>query len=701
MFARKSICLAVACAAVSTNNVYAKNQLEHIIVSGVLHKTQAETALPVTVVSGEELRNLSTNSIGDTLGSMPGIANASFGPSVGQPVIRGQQGPRVSVLQNGTGSGDASNNSADHAVSVEPVLAESVEVLRGPSTLLYGGGAIGGVVNVIDNRIPTKQIEGLTGAGEIRYGDVNDETTAVLKIEGGSGPFAFHLDGVKRDSNDINIPGYATNPAFDTPEGKKDVIENTDSDMDTFTFGASFVGDNGFFGLAVSELSNNYGIPAGTHGHHDEDEHEDEDHHDEDEHEDEHEGEDHDEDEHEEEGEENIRIDVEQTRYDLRGGLTNIDGFIDEMRVALTYNDYQHREIEGNGEVGTKFTNESMEGRLELVHGDINGLVGAFGLQFEDSDFSAVGVEAFIPATNTQSYGVFIVEDFHHNDAIYEFGLRYDVDDYDADVGSDESFNSFSASVAGSWTLSQNWHFGAALSSSERAPVVEELYSNNTNALGDYVVHAATNRIEVGDSNLSNEQSNNLDLSLDYHGDVVDAYFTFYYNDFSDYIYLANGNMEQDETDVFFFRQEDAKFYGVEFDVTTALGQALGGDVELRVFGDAITGELDNSGDVPLLPPLRFGSELNYQNGAFGSYLSVLNAADQDNPGEFENKTDGYTRWDAGVDYRFGDTDAKNALLYVKLKNITDEEIRNSVSVLRDQAPEAGRSIVAGVRISF
>jgi iron complex outermembrane receptor protein len=699
MFARKSICLAVACAAVSTNNVYAKNQLEHIIVSGVLHKTQAETALPVTVVSGEELRNLSTNSIGDTLGSMPGIANASFGPSVGQPVIRGQQGPRVSVLQNGTGSGDASNNSADHAVSVEPVLAESIEVLRGPSTLLYGGGAIGGVVNVIDNRVPTKQIEGLTGAGEVRYGDVNSETTAVLKIEGGSGPFAFHLDGVKRDSNDINIPGYATNPAFDTPEGKKDVIENTDSDMDTFTFGASFVGDNGFFGLAVSELSNNYGIPAGTHGHHDdededhdEDEHEDEEHHDEDE----HEGE-----EHEEEGEENIRIDVEQTRYDLRGGLTNIDGFIDEMRVALTYNDYQHREIEGNGEVGTKFTNESMEGRLELVHGDINGFVGAFGLQFEDSDFAAVGEEAFIPATNTQSYGVFIVEDFHHNDAIYEFGLRYDVDDYDADVGSDESFNSFSASVAGSWTLSQNWHFGAALSSSERAPVVEELYSNNTNALGDYVVHAATNRIEVGDSNLSNEQSNNLDLSLDYHGDTVDAYLTFYYNDFSDYIYLANGNMEQDETDVFFFRQEDAKFYGVEFDVTTALGQALGGDVELRVFGDAITGELDSSGDVPLLPPLRFGSELSYQNGAFGSYLSVLNAADQDNPGEFENKTDGYTRWDAGMDYRFGKQDSQNALVFLKVKNMTDEEIRNSVSVLRDQAPEAGRSIVAGVRISF
>ena len=696
MFARKSVCLAVACAAVSTNNVYAKNELEHVIVTGVLHKTQAETALPVTVVSGEELRNISTNSIGDTLGSMPGIANASFGPSVGQPVIRGQQGPRVSVLQNGTGSGDASNNSSDHAVSVEPVLAESVEVLRGPSTLLYGGGAIGGVVNVIDNRIPTKQIEGLSGAGEIRYGDVNDETTAVLKLEGGSGPFAFHLDGVKRDSNDTNIPGYATNSAFDTPEGKKDVIENTDYDMDTFTFGASFVGDNGFFGLAVSELSNNYGIPAGTHAHHDDededhdgDEHEDEDHHNEDE------------DEHEEEGEENIRIDVEQTRYDLRGGLTNIDGLIDEMRVALTYNDYQHREIEGNGEVGTKFTNESMEGRLELVHGDINGLVGAFGLQFEDSDFAAVGEEAFIPATNTQSYGVFIVEDFHHNDAIYEFGLRYDVDDYDADVGSDESFKSFSASVAGSWTLSQNWHFGAALSSSERAPVVEELYSNNTNDLGDYVVHAATNRIEIGDSNLSNEQSNNLDLSLDYHGDMVDAYLTFYYNDFSDYIYLANGNIEQDETDVYFFRQEDAKFYGVEFDVTTALGQALGGDIELRVFGDAITGELDSSGDVPLLPPLRIGSELNYQNGAFGSYLAVLNAADQDNPGEFENKTDGYTRWDAGVDYRFGKQDSQNALVFLKLKNLTDEEIRNSVSVLRDQAPEAGRSIVAGIRVSF
>lgn len=697
-FRRSSLWL-LASSICTSAPLYAKTDVEHVLVSGLLHKTQAQTALPVTVLSGKALKDRSTNTIGDTLSNEPGLSNASFGPSVGQPVIRGQQGARVTVLQNGTGSGDASNNSADHAVSVEPLLAESIEVLRGPATFLYGGGAIGGVVNVIDNRIPTEQIEGLTGAGEMRHGSVNDETTVVMKLEGGSGPFAFHLSGVKRDTNNIDIPGYATNPDFDTPEGKKDVIENTDSEMDTFTFGTSIIG-NGFFGFAISELSNNYGIPAGTHGHHDEDEGEE--HYDEDEHEeDHHDEEEHEGEEHGEEEEENIRLDIEQTRYDLRGGLTNLDGLLDEMRVAVTYSDYEHREIEGNGEVGTTFNNESVEGRLELVHDDINGFVGALGFQFEDSDFSAVGEEAFIPETNTQSYGIFLVEDLHLDTAVYEFGIRFDRDDYDAKVGSDESYDSISLSAAGQWEVSDHWHVGAALSSAERAPVVEELYSNNINSFGDYVVHAATNAIEVGDSNLDNEQSRNLDLSVHYHTDAVDVNLSVYYNDFNDYIYLANGNMEQDETDVYFYRQEDAKFYGIEFDVTTQLGQALGGDFELRVFGDTITGELDSSGDAPRMPPMRIGSEINFVAGPFSSYVAVLDAADQDNPGEFENETEGYTRWDAGMDYRFGDEESQNALVFLKLKNITDEEIRNSVSVLRDQAPEAGRSIVAGVRFSF
>jgi iron complex outermembrane receptor protein len=457
--------------------------------------------------------------------------------------------------------------------------------------------------------------------------------------------------------------------------------------MSVFTFGASYIGDNSFFGLAMSELSNDYGIPAGSHEHDHEEEH----------------GDDHDDDHddgEEEEEEENVRLDIEQTRYDLRGGLTNLDGILDEIRLAVTYSDYQHIELEG-AEQGTKFSNESTEGRLEIVHDKIGDFTGAVGLQYEDSDFAAVGEEAFIPETNTESFGLFVVEDLHVGEDVYEFGLRFDRDEYDAKSGESESFDSVSLSIAGHWAVDENWHLGAALSSAERAPVVEELYSNITNQPGEYVVHIATDAIEVGDSNLTNERSDNLDISVHYHTDNLDVNLSFYYNDFNDYIYLANGNMEQDETDVYFYLQEDAKFYGVEFDITTELGQALGGGFELRIFGDTITGELDNGSDVPRLPPMRIGSELGFATESFSSYISVLNASDQNNAGDFENETEGYTRWDAGMDYRFGDIDDGNILVFLKLKNITDEEIRSSVSVLRDVAPEAGRSVEAGVRFSF
>ena len=254
----------------STASTRAKTDMEHVIVTTAIHKTNAETALPITVINKDELRDQLSSSIGETLGSVPGISNASFGPSVGQPVIRGQQGPRVSVLQNGTNSADASNASADHAVSVEPILAESIEILRGPSTFLYGGGAIGGLVNVIDNRIPDTLPKKLTGAIETRYGSVNDEKTAVIKVEGAISNIAFHLDGVQRDSNDLNIEGYAVNGSTeDELEGSNGFIGNSSANMDSYTLGASYIGEGGFIGIAINKLDNNYGIPLGSHEHHD------------------------------------------------------------------------------------------------------------------------------------------------------------------------------------------------------------------------------------------------------------------------------------------------------------------------------------------------------------------------------------------------------------------------------------------------
>ncbi len=684
------------------------SEMEHVLVTAPIHKSDAQTALPVTVIRGDELRGSVASNIGETLGSTPGLANASFGPAVGQPVIRGQQGPRVTILQNGTGSGDASNISADHAVSVEPILADSIEVLRGPSTLLFGGGAIGGLVNVIDGRVPDSVPEKSFGALELRHGTANDENTAVFKFEGGQGSFAHYLSGVTRETNNIEIPGFAAAEPDEHEVENKGSIPNTGGEMDNLTVGGSFIFEQGYIGLAVSRMNNEYGLPPGAHGHHDEDEH-DEDH--EDDHDEEHEedghDEDHDEDhdEHEEGEEDNIRLDIEQVRYDLRGAIlphnVSKDHVIESYRWALSYSDYEHDEIEGNGEIGTTFSNEAYEGRLELVHRELAGFHGALGFQFVSSEFSAIGEEAFIPQTDINRYGLFLMEDFHHGDVIYELGVRLDRDTVDPDVADEETYSSTSLSASALWNLNDQWQLGLALSSSERAPVAEELFSNDGLDFGDYITHAASGVIEVGNANLDTEQAKNIDFTISYQSEFLDGFVTVYSNDFSDYIYLANSGLEQEETAIFAYRQLDAEFVGIEYELTADLGTALGSDFSVKLFGDAITGELDNGQDVPRMPPLRVGARFEFSTGALGGYVSVLDASEQDKPGDFEEATDAYTRWDAGLNYRFGENETQEYLLFVKLKNITDEEIRSSVSFLRESAPEAGRSIEAGIRMSF
>lgn len=656
---------------------------EHVLVSVPRHRTQAETALPITVLSGDELRKRITSTIGETLNNKPGLASASFGPGVGQPVIRGQQGPRVTVLQNSMTSADASTVSADHSVSVEPVLAKSIEVLRGPATLLYGGGAIGGVVNVIDQRVPVAVPDGITGAAEVRHASVNDETVSVITLDGGVGSFAFHFDAMNRDSNNVDIPGLAAQG--EEGESLADLLEettdgfigNSDSRTDSFTLGGSYILEKGYIGFAINRLENEYGIPGGAHG--------------------DEEGEE------EEEEEENVRLDIEQTRYDIRGDIHDVSKGIEKIRWFLTYTDYEHDELEGP-EVGTAWERETIESRFELLHNEWNGWHGVIGLQIQDSELEAVGDESFLPRSETSQYGLFIVEDFHHNDWIYELGLRLDSSEVDPDssVGTDaESFTAISFSASALWQANDQWSFGVALSQSERAPVTEELFSNDGNAFGDFVEHVATGAIEVGATDLDVEQANNLDITVNYQDSRLDGYVTFFYNDFSDYITLGNSGIEQDGTLIFNYIQDDAVFQGVEFELTIQLAAVSGGELSLDIFGDWLDAELDNNGDVPRLPPQRLGSRLNYQHGALSTYISVVEADDQDSPGLNEEETDGYTRWDAGIDYTIDLSDKSQLLTFLRVKNIDDEEIRNSSSFLREISPEPGRSIEAGLRFTF
>ena len=709
------------------------HKLEHVLVTTPIHKSNSETALPVTVLTGEQLREQASTTLGDTLANMPGLANASFGPSVGQPVIRGQAGPRVTVLNNGIKSADAASVSADHAVSAEPLLAETVEILRGPSTLLYGGGAIGGVINVIDNSIPEKAIEDTSGDLELRHGSVNDENSIVGKVEFGAGNWGFHVSGLSRKTNNLNIPGYAIledddehhddeEEGHDEEEGEEEhheeeeensngFVDNTDSETTQFTLGSSYQFDKGFIGLAVSRLENEYGLPPGAHGHHEEEGHDDEE---EEGHDDEEEG--HDED--EEEGD--IRLDIEQTRYDIRGAYQLAAKLLDTARFALTYTDYEHVEIEGNGEVGTLFANESWQGRVELTHQPTENLHGAIGLQFENSTFSAIGEEGFIPETDTTRLGLFIVEDYHTGPFTIELGARVDFDELELTDNSlnagntNPDYTSLSFSASTLWAIDDAWQLGVALSRSQRAPVTEELFSNFGNDAGDYVTHAATGGIELGgaltNSNalslgsrgfMRKETSNNIDVSLGYQSEKIDGFITVYSNRFDNFIYLRNTGQEQDETPVFVYTQEDAKFHGVEFEINAQLASLAGGDLSLKLFGDSTTGELDNGADIPRLPPRRIGTRLDYNQDSWNAFVSVLNAADQDKPGLEEEPTEGYTRWDAGISYSITVDNGRRHLAYLKLKNISDEEIRSSASFLRRFAPEAGRSIEAGVRVSF
>jgi iron complex outermembrane receptor protein len=706
---KRIICTAVALASASA--VAERLPMEHVLVSVPLHKKQAETALPVTVMSGEELQRQAATSIGETLRDKPGISSASFGPGVGRPVIRGQQGPRTLTLQNGTASADVSSLSPDHAVAVEALLADSIEVLRGPSTLLYGGGAIGGVVNVIDNRIPRAPQEGINGALEYRYDDASGMDNIVYRLDGGTGDFAFHLSGVSRETDDLDIPGKAIDEdaveeqeellGEEHGEGEEEEFENTDgviansdSDVDAITGGGSFhFGDKGFVGLSVSYLENEYGIPPGTHGHH---EHEDE----------------HGEEEYEEEGheaghdegeEETVRIDMEQTRYDGMVHLHDPAPGIEVLRGFLTYTDYEHKELEGT-EVGTRFERDTWESRVELVHGAILGAHGVVGLQWRADEFSAIGEEAYVPETDSTEWGLFLIEDFHHGNWTYEVGLRGDyVDrDPDAETTCSQDFTSFSVSGSALWNFTADWHAGLSLARSERAPATEELFSN-VDALDedDLVTHAATGVIEIGDPDLDEEVSLNADLMIGWQGEKSWAELTLFYNQFEDYIFLANSGTEADETPVYLYKQDDADFYGVELESEFHLARLWQGDLSLSLFGDMISGEFDDNGDVPRLPPRRLGAGLNWSDDNLGAWVRVVDAGDQDDPGDFETDTDGYTRWDAGLDYRLPMGDQRELFFFLKWKNIGDEEVRLSTSFLRNYAPQAGESVEAGLRFAF
>lgn len=665
-------------------NVYAQDdddahhEIDQIIVTAApLSRTVEELAQPTTILRGDELTKKQSTSIGETLSQEPGLSSTYFGPVSSRPVIRGQYGERVRVLVNGLDSLDASALSADHQTTVESLLADRIEIIRGPATLLYGSGAAGGLVNVVDTRFVKQPLDKPFSGGVALGADTAvGNRDAAVRTQFGAGPIAISADFFARSTDNIEIPGFAESAALmaaEEEEGHEEaealgVVENTDSRSDGGAVGVSFIGNRAFLGVSFSGFNSKYGIP----GHHHEEGH------------------------HEEE-EENVRIDLEQRRVDLIGEYDVDGGFLSAIRFRAALNDYKHTEFEGE-EIGTVFDAQGMDSRLELRHAELGGFEGAFGLQYKQVDLNAIGDEAFVPASDTTRTSLFVYEEFRINDGwVLQGSARFEDQSISgASLGEQYDGSAFGASVGAVWRPVDDIRVSANLVLTERHPTTTELYADGP--------HIAAQRYERGSVTLGNgildlEKSTNLDLTV--HGDsgAIEWSITGFANSANNYILLMSTALELDELPVFDYGQADVGFTGVEAQALIELLDRDDSHVHLSIFTDYVNAEQDVSGAyLPRIPPSRFGFGLHGGWNQFDASLEATFAADQGNVAENELPTEGYTLLNLSLSYTFADPDL---YVFVRGSNLLDEEIRQHTSPLKDLIPLPGRSIHAGLRYEF
>lgn len=644
-----------------------EHELEEVRVTATpLASDALEMTQSATVLSGEALDRELSSSLGETLKNMPGLSSASFGANVGRPIIRGMDASRVGVMENNLSSNDASKVSQDHAVAIEPFLADQIEVLRGPATLLYGSDSIGGVVNVRTNRTPQEPPEGLSGRVLIQGDTVADQRYGAARIDGGTPAFGFHADAFYRDTDDYEIPGFAEvdpEPGEQAP-GK---LANSALQNQGGALGATWFGDVWQAGLAVSAYESEYGIPGEGH-HHEEEE------------------------EHEEEEAEFVSIDLKSTRIDGEIQARNPWRGVEQFKLLLNNTDYEHTEIEG-AEVGTVFQSDTTEGRVELTHEAIGDWRGVVGLQYGDQDFSALGEEAFVPPSTTEGLGLFWLEEAEFETLRLELGIRYEDIDTRTDDGRSANHSPFSASAGAIWHLDDETHLAFNFARAQRAPGDEELFA--------FGPHVATQVFEIGDPDLATETSKAFEASYKKHAGRFSISFTGYYNDFDNFIYLADTGLEEDELPVRMWTQQGAEFTGGEAELRFDIGHFDSGHWEAWAFADAVRAELDDGSKVPRIPPHRIGAGLDWHLARWSAALDWIHAAEQDRLADNETPTAGYDDVGFDVSYELPGRGDIEWDVFLRGRNLLDEEIRNHSSFLKDQAPQAGRNFMLGLRVSF
>jgi iron complex outermembrane receptor protein len=694
---------AAAVAALSVSFAQAQQTLEPVVVSAnPLGADINDLITPVSVLRGDQLSQKQSSTLGQTLNGLPGVSSTDFGPNSSRPTIRGLDGDRVRVMSNGGASLDASTLSYDHAVAMEPLLVEQIEVVRGPAALQYGGSAIGGAVNVIDNRIPKAPLKGVHGRAEVRAGGAESERVAAGVVTVGNGAFALHVDGSSRKTDDLKVPKQAGREGF-IGQGK---LLNSDADQQGGALGFSLTNDHGYLGLSVDTYRNDYG--TGLY----------------------------------EEGDiaSPIRIKLKQDKLTIAGEQRNLSGKagpFESIRGSFSTTDYKHEESAG-GVVESTFKNKGWDSRIEGTHlpiqTSLGSLKGAWGIQGAESKFSAIGEKTFVPNTQTNSMALFVFEElsFALGKSV-NAGFRLEsvkVDSLGGGVNGQENpfeadskkFKPLSASVGYRQDVGSGWTVTSGLSYTERAPTFYELYANG--------MHHATETYEQGNANNKKEKGATLELGMKFKTPTTRANFGAYITEFTNFIGLIQGGTVVEATEErvpprfsagqvcpvpntnnavcvpkYNFSGIKARLYGLEADGRFPLASGFFGkasQLNMDWRADYVRGQNRSTGGaLPRISPFRLSSALVYSEGKYSSQVDVQYAARQNRYADDLGATPSYTMFGLGASYKTAISGMKSAYLFMRVDNVTDVEARNASSVLRDMAPAGARAIKVGLRGNF
>jgi len=659
--------------------------LEHLVVSASPYaRSQSDLAQPTTVVAGRELLLNPASSLGDLLAGQPGVSSTSFGPGASRPVIRGLGGDRIRVLTGGVGTFDASVISPDHAVSIDTLLVERVEIIRGPATLLYGGNAVGGVVNAIDHRIhTTRPDQSLHLRTEARASSVNDEKSAGFVAEGGTPSVAWHLDAYRRHASDVEIPGFAATArrratelaealehGEDPPEEIHGHLPNTALTADGAAAGLSFFGDHTFLGFAFSGHNALYGIPAAAHAHESPDDSDSRSHiHD----------------------HERVRIDLRQRRFDLQASLTPPSGFVREARLKFGLARYCHAELEDDA-VATVFRNRGHDARLEILHRPLGVFSGAFGGHLTQSVFSALGDEAFLPPSLSRTHAFFLLEETETQPIAWQLGARLERHTIDLRDRSTRSSHDtiFNASTGAVWALDDTWSLSASLAHGERAPNIQERFADG--------FHAGTGVHEIGDPHLRLERSLAFDLTLRKRTGFLTGSATAFVHRFDGFIHL---DADPTSREVYQFFQHDARFQGAELEAIFHLLHSDDHQLDFTVAADIVRAtNIATRAPLPRITPARLKTGVTWRRGplVLGADAHFVDRPHRLAPDE--TPTPGYILGHAYATYRF--TFERTIIdVFLRASNVTNTEARLHTSFLKDVAPLPARNLTLGLRLTF